>query len=139
MLLILSIITLLSSTLIHAESKSGLEELVLDNSQWSFDSTNGVYYQIKLAYCSNQSASDYQTMEIYIPEEYFSCSENLDESRKFTCSINKSGKKGSYTAINAPIVFPVDTPGYFAMKSPTEYKYSDVSTYNLLRRRTYIC
>ena len=50
-------------------------------------------------------------------------------SSTYTCSINSSGKKGSYTGANAPIVMPVDTPGYAAMKAPTKYDYDTVSEY----------
>ena len=30
---------------------------------------------------------------------------------------------------NAPIVMPVETPGYVGMKAPTEYKFETVSAY----------
>lgn len=65
-------------------------------------------------------------MGLYVPKEYLTCTEN---SGKYKCEVNKSGKKGSYTAANAPIVMPVDTPGYAAMEAPTEYNYDDVSKY----------
>jgi len=50
-------------------------------------------------------------------------------SSKYTCSINSSGAKGSYTSKNAPFVMPVNTPGYSAMKAPTSYSYNTVSAF----------
>ncbi len=46
----------------------------------------------------------------------------------YTCKINTSGMIGAFTAETAPIVIPVDTPGYAAMAAPTEYS-SDTSSY----------
>ena len=42
-------------------------------------------------------------------------------SSTYTCSINSSGKKGSYTSSNAPFVMPINTSGYSAQKAPTSY------------------
>ena len=39
----------------------------------------------------------------------------------YTCTINSSGTKGSYSASNAPLVMPVNTSGYSAIKAPTSY------------------
>ena len=50
-------------------------------------------------------------------------------SSTYTCSINSSGTKGSYTAKNAPFVMPVNTSGYSAMAAPTSYSYSTVSNF----------
>ena len=50
-------------------------------------------------------------------------------SSTYTCSINSSGKKGSYTASNAPFVMPINTSGYSAQKAPTSYSYSTVSSF----------
>ena len=100
--------------------------LTLSTSNWSYDSTNNVYYQIGLVYCTNPASTTYESLGIYIPGEYMTCTEG---SSTYTCSINSSGQKGSYTASNAPFVMPVDTSGYSAMKAPTSYSYSKVSSY----------
>ena len=102
--------------------------LDLDNSNWNYDSTNGVYYQIGIIYYTKPVKTDYQTLAIYIPKEYFISKETLTPG-KYKCEINSSGSKGSYTTSNAPIVLPVETPGYAAMRPPTSYNYSVVSTY----------
>ena len=123
---ILLFITIIFSFLIYSNQKLVLNDLEFNTSNWDFDSTNGVYYQIGLKYCTNIVNIDYQTMAIYVPKEFLSCNENGD---KYKCDINKSGKKGWFSASNAPIVLPVETPGYSAMKAPTSYKYETVSAY----------
>jgi len=100
--------------------------LIFNSSNWSYDSTNNVYYQIGVNYCSNPQTTTYQSLGIYIPGEYMTCSSS---SSKYSCTINSSGKKGSYTASNAPFVMPVDTSGYSAMKAPTSYSYNKVSNF----------
>ena len=123
---ILLFITIIFSFLVYSNQKLVLNDLEFNTSNWDFDSTNGVYYQIGLKYCTNIVNIDYQTMAIYVPKEFLSCNENGD---KYKCDINKSGKKGWFSASNAPIIFPVETPGYSAMKAPTSYKYETVSAY----------
>ena len=39
----------------------------------------------------------------------------------FTCTINSQAAVKGYTADSAPIVIPVNTPGYSAMTAPTDY------------------
>ena len=127
---IFSVLILLYLTLlnfVHSQSRRSLDSIEFDNSNWSLDSTNGVYYQIGIVYCNNPVNTDYQSMAIYIPKEYLTCT-NPQEG-KYDCEINISGKKGNYTSSNAPIVMPVETPGYAAMKAPTSYSYDTVSEY----------
>ena len=100
--------------------------LDFDKSNWSFDSTNGVYYQIGVVYCTNTTNTDYQSFGIYVPKEYLTCTQS---GEKYNCEINSSGKKESFTASTAPIVMPVETPGYSAMKAPTTYEYNTVSEF----------
>ena len=112
--------------IIHSERK--LDDLSLDfvKTNWNLDSTNGVYYQIGVVYCTKPTNTDYQSLAIYVPKEYLTCTQS---GEKYSCEINSSGNKGSYSASNAPIVFPVETPGYSAMKAPTTYSYSTVSEF----------
>ena len=113
------------SSLPHSQRK--LASLTLDSSNWSYDSTNNVYYQIGVTYCTNPASTTYETLGIYVPGEYMTCTQG--SSSTYTCSINSSGTKGSYTAKNAPFVMPVNTSGYSAMTAPTSYSYSTVSTF----------
>ena len=100
--------------------------LDFDSKDWSYDSDNKVYYQIGVVYCTNPVDIDYQSLAIFVPEEYMKCSES---SGKYSCSINSSGKKDSYTAKNAPYVMPVETPGYSSMKALSSYNYKTISSF----------
>jgi hypothetical protein len=119
-------VLLFISLILFTNQKFEFSALEFPSDNWNIDSTNGVYYQLQLQYCTKITSSKYQSMGLYVPKEYLTCTEN---SGKYKCEVNKSGKKGSYTAANAPIVMPVDTPGYAAMEAPTEYNYDDVSKY----------
>ena len=112
--------------LINLKLEETVYTLEFDNNEWSYDSTNKVYYQIGVVYCTNPIDTDYQSLGIFVPEEYLKCSES---SGKYSCSINSSGKKGQYTAKNAPYVLPLNTPGYSAMKAPQQYNYKTISNY----------
>ena len=102
------------------------EKLTLNSTSWSYDSSNGVYYQIGVSYLANAESSN-ETMGIYVPEEYMSCKEV--ENDLYSCEVNKTGKKGDYTAVTAPIVIPVNTPGYSAQSAPSSYNYNTISSY----------
>ena len=103
--------------------------LTLDNTKWSYDSTNGVYYQVGVSYCKNPASTSHNILGIYIPKNYFSCSLTTSSSNLYTCSINASGKVGNYIATNAPIVMPINTAGYSAQTGPTTYSYNGLSDY----------
>lgn len=101
--------------------------LKINSDSWKYDSENNVYYQIGIRYCSAPAAKDYETMGIFVPGAYFNGTKNSD--RSYSCTVNPDGKTGSYTAKNAPIVFPVNTPDYSAQSAPTSYSYSKFSAY----------
>ena len=103
----------------------------VDMSKWQYNSDDDVYYQIGLSYCETPADSSYETMGFYVPGSYFKGTKNSDGS--YTCTIDSSAKVGSYTAESAPIIVPVNTPGYAAMNAPTDYSssfgYGSVSDY----------
>ena len=125
---IVFIVLLLTPNFNCSNLKRNLDEysLTFDKTNWSYDSTNGVYYQIGVYYCKNPVSTTHQSLGIYVPKEYLTCTES---NGKYSCTVNSSGKKGAYTASNAPLVFPVNTSGYSAMKAPTSYSYSTVSSF----------
>lgn len=101
-------------------------KLTLNSSNWSYDSTNGVYYQIGVSYLANAESSN-ETMGIYVPAEYMNCQSAGDDL--YSCEVNKLGSKSNYTAETAPIVIPVNTPGYSAQSAPSTYNYSSIKSY----------
>lgn len=98
----------------------------IDMAQWQYDGENDVYWQTGIVYCGNPADETYENLGIYVPGAYMSGTENEDGT--YTCRINASGTVGGYTAETAPIVIPVDTPGYAAMAAPTGYV-SSTSSY----------
>lgn len=103
------------------------QSLAFDNQAWIYDAENDVYYQMGVQYCTNPETTDYETMGIYVPGAYLSATANGDGT--YTCTINEVGSIGDYTAATAPIVYPVNTPGYSAQAAPTSYRYDEISSY----------
>lgn len=103
------------------------DALTFDTAKWNYDATNNVYWRIGVQYSSAPEALDYETMGIYIPGEYMNGTLNSDGT--YTCTINEAGKLKGYTAATAPIILPIDTPGYMAQAAPTSYDYDSISSY----------
>lgn len=97
----------------------------IDMTKWQYNSDDKVYYQIGLSYCSNPANEDYEKLAVFVPAAYFNATDNGDGT--YTCELNSSATAGSYTASTAPIVMPINTPGYSAQKALTGY--TDVSDY----------
>ncbi|WP_167853894.1 subtype A tannase [Acidipropionibacterium timonense] len=110
-----------------ATASTASSSLALDSSAWKYDSTNDVYYQLGLSYVAKPQSTDYEQLAIYVPGAYLSGTRNTDGS--YTVKENTSGKVGGFTSSTAPIVMPVNTPGYAAQRPATSYSYSDVSSF----------
>lgn len=63
--------------------------------------------------------AEQQTLSIFVPGEYLTATENGDGT--YTVEINHDTTLGNYSADTAPIVIPINTPGYSAMAPVTEY------------------
>ena len=103
------------------------EKLSIDMNNWNYDETNDIYYQIGLTYCANPEDTNYESCGIYVPGKYFDATENSNGT--YTCTINDNAKVGNYTASSAPIVMPVNTPGYSSCKAPVNYNSGEVKEY----------
>ena len=103
----------------------------IDMSKWQYEAEDDVYWQVGLSYAATPADSGYETMGIFVPGAYFNATDNGDGT--WTCSVNESGAAGQYTALTAPWILPVNTPGYSAMAAPTGYSssmgYGSVSDY----------
>ena len=103
------------------------EKLSLNMDNWSYDEENDIYYQIGLVYCMNPEDTKYQSCGIYVPGKYFEATKNSNGT--YSCKIKDGEKVGNYTATSAPIVMPVNTPGYSSCTAPTSYKSGEVKDY----------
>lgn len=91
----------------------------IDDTKWSYDEADDVYYQLGIAYCATPADADYEQLAIIVPGAYMQATANGDGT--YTCAIDASVEVGGYTAATAPIVMPVNTPGYAAQAPMTEY------------------
>lgn len=114
-------------TVTSTKNEDGTYDLNLNNAKWNYDETNDIYYQIGLAYCAKPETTDYETLGIYIPGAYFTGTKNQDGT--YTCTINFNGKIGKYSPTTAPVVMPVNTPGYSAQHAPSSYSPNDILDY----------
>lgn len=101
-----------------AETKATLSKI--DNTKWEFNEEDNVHYQLGIAYCENPADTEYEELAVIVPAAYMDAVENGDGT--YTCTINTTGEINGYTAETAPIVFPVNTPGYAAQSPMTEYE-----------------
>ena len=91
----------------------------IDNTSWQYNAEDDVYYQIGISYCENPADASYETLAVFVPGAYMTATDNGNGT--YTCEINSGGSIGSYTADTAPIVIPVNTPGYSAMAPLSSY------------------
>ena len=92
----------------------------LDMSKWQYNADDDVYYQIGIVYCENPANEDYEKLAVFVPGAYMTATENGDGT--YTCELNTSANLNGYTAATAPVVMPINTPGYSAQSALTEYK-----------------
>lgn len=97
----------------------------IDSTKWQYNSDDKVYWQTGISYCENPADENYETLGIFVPAAYMNAKDNGDGT--FTCKINNQVAVKGYTADSAPIVIPVNTPGYSAMEAPTDYVADSVS------------
>lgn len=114
------------------ESEKGAEEGTvkdmlnkIDMTKWQYDLDDDVYWQAGICYCENPADITLETMGVFVPGAYFTGNDNGDGT--YTCNVDAEAVVGNYTAATAPIVFPVNTPGYSAMNPPAGY--TDVTAY----------
>lgn len=91
----------------------------IDMSKWMYHSDDNVYYQTGISYCETPADASYETLAVFVPGDYFSGTDNGDGT--YTCEINPNAEVNGYTAKTAPIVMPIDTPGYSAQAALTGY------------------
>lgn len=97
----------------------------IDNSKWQYNSDDDVYYQVGISYCEDPADESYETLAVFVPGAYMDATDNGDGT--YTCELNTTAEVNGYTAETAPIVMPINTPGYSAQEALTDY--TSVSEY----------
>lgn len=90
-----------------------------DRSKWMYHADDNVYYQIGISYCEIPADASCETLAVFVPGDYFSGTDNGDGT--YTCEVNLDAQVNGYTAQTAPIVMPIETPGYSAQAALTDY------------------
>ena len=93
--------------------------LSLDMGAWRYNADDDVFWQTGIAYCAAPADEAYESLALFVPGPYFSSTDNGDGT--FTCEVSADGVVGAYSAASAPIVMPVETPGYSAMEPLSDY------------------
>lgn len=96
------------------------------NDKWQYNASANVYYIVGIMYCATPADNTYEQMGIFVPGAYMNAIDNGNGT--YTCTINQTAIVNGYTASQAPIVVPVNTPGYAAQAAPTAYS-STVATF----------
>ena len=99
------------------EPKTNLPKL--DMSKWSYNADDKAYYQLGISYCEKPAAEKYEKLAVVVPAAYMDATDNGNGT--FTCKLSESAKINGYTAASAPIIMPIDTPGYYAAEALPEY------------------
>jgi hypothetical protein len=127
----LKILLMLLSVGIYAQSGSSSGASVTYdfetaiNGKWHYNPDANVYYIVGLCYCASPIDKTYEQMGIFVPGAFMDASANADGT--YTCTINSKATVNGYTASTAPIVVPINTPGYAAQAAPSGYS-SSVAT-----------
>lgn len=100
-----------------ASIMTGLEKI--DMTKWMYHAEDNVYYQIGISYCETPADESYETLAVFVPGDYFLGTDNGDGT--YTCEVNADAEVNGYAAQTAPIVMPIETPGYSAQAALTEY------------------
>ncbi|MBR1660137.1 MAG: S-layer homology domain-containing protein, partial [Oscillospiraceae bacterium] len=91
----------------------------VDMSRWQYNAEDDVYYQLGIEYCAAPADTKYENLAIFVPGAYFTGADNGDGT--FTCAVDPEGSVNGYSAATAPVVLPVNTPGYSAMSPLSAY------------------
>lgn len=104
-----------------AEPKIDLKEfesLALDADDWNYDEAIDCYWQLGLNYCKKPSTEVYEQLAIYVPGAYF---EAEKRGKHYRCSLAEEGKKGAFTASNAPIVVALNSKDFAGSEAPQTF------------------
>ncbi|MBR4445046.1 MAG: hypothetical protein IKS37_04050 [Solobacterium sp.] len=98
----------------------------IDSTKWLYNEDDDVWYQTGISYCSNPADASYETLAVFVPGAYIDGTKNDDGT--YTCTLNTTAEINGYTAQSAPVVMPINTPGYSAQAALTDYS-SSVTSY----------
>ena len=86
-----------------------------DQTKWRYNGEFDIYYQSCIGYCEKPADEQYEQLAVFVPGAYMDANDNGDGT--FTCKVSESAELNGYSATTAPILMPIDTPGYAAARA----------------------
>ena len=86
-----------------------------DLTKWNYNEEFDIYYQTGIGYCEKPADEQYEQLAVFVPGAYLDASDNGDGT--YTCKVSDNSEIKGYSATTAPILMPVETPGYAAAKA----------------------
>ena len=86
-----------------------------DLTGWHYNEEFDIYYQSGIGYCEKPADEQYEQLAVFVPGAYLDASDNGDET--FTCKVSDKSEINGYSATTAPILMPIETPGYASAKA----------------------
>ena len=86
-----------------------------DLTKWHYNKEFDLYYQTGIGYCEKPDDEQYEKLAVFVPGAYMDASDNGDGT--YTCKVSESAELNGYSAATAPIMMPVETPGYASAKA----------------------
>lgn len=109
--------------------------LALDAKAWHYDAEHEAWWQLGLAYCTKPATATYEKLAIYVPGAYLKpVDERVDLSAAklsdtFECQLDAEATCAQFTCATAPIVMPINCPGFSAQAAPTSYLFDGLAPY----------
>ncbi|MBQ4238744.1 MAG: esterase, partial [Ruminococcus sp.] len=86
-----------------------------DMAKWRYNEEFDIYYQSCIGYCEKPADEQYEQLAVFVPGAYMDANDNGDGT--YTCKVSESAELNGYSATTAPILMPIDTPGYAAARA----------------------
>lgn len=102
------------------------KDLLVDMGKWSYDEDHNVWYQLALATCLTPEAPTYEAASIFVPGPYLT---GTKSGSTYTCEVVPDAQVGSWTATTAPVIFPLNAPGFTAQAPATTYSYQGLAEF----------
>lgn len=86
-----------------------------DLTKWNYNKEFDIYYQTGIGYCEKPADEQYEQLAVFVPGAYLDASDNGDGT--YTCKVSDNSEIKGFSATTAPILMPVETPGYASAKA----------------------
>ena len=86
-----------------------------DSTKWHYVEKYDIYYQTGIDYCEKPAEELYEKLAVFVPGAYMDASDNGDGT--YTCKVSDNSEIKGFSATTAPILMPIETPGYASAKA----------------------